>query len=78
MKPGDRYKSWAGGVIIEIINPDDYKPTVICIESNTTESFWDKKGMIHTFVSFESEYWEYIGNYAKSNQFKTIYDILNS
>lgn len=75
-KVGDRFKDYETGDTWEVIEegPKPYGDvTAICIVGGDGYHV----GQIHDWQS-EFHRWIYLGNYAKSNNFKTIYDILNN
>ena len=70
---GDRYE--LDGLVLEIIEIKDDSELLKCIETNS-EYGWDVGETYWNDVGWAG--WTYLGNFGKSNQFKTIYDILNS
>lgn len=74
---GDRMQSTHVGVVFEItgvIDTNDDYPC-ICIEVGT--SGW-KIGMTTQFGFVTKANWTYLGNFNKSKNFNSLYDLLNS
>lgn len=73
-KIGDRYRH-TSGLIVEVINLKGkwWHQEVVLEQGNSTA----EEGTISSWV-IDSDNWEYLGNFSKSDSFEELYNLFNS
>jgi hypothetical protein len=74
---GDRFKWKHGYLELEVhsITPNETK--IRCVKWEENQGWKPNEIQGNHTSEWHIDNWEYLGNFGKSNQFKTIYDILN-
>lgn len=73
VKIGDRYRHKTDSDVWEVVD----SKTAVCIEVGSWLDQSDLNSKLNPDVLTHNTSFEYLGNYAKSNNFKVVYDILN-
>lgn len=76
MKPGDRYKHITIEVVIEIVKVHRKLVDLKIVEQGHTNRL--PGDIVHGHLMSDDRNWLYIGNYEKSEHFKSLYEKLSN